>query len=338
MIKRLILACVLVAGGATAISATWAWRMLNATLDIPGEGMFYTVRSGASLASVTADLARQSVVNHPRVINWYARINGSATSIKAGEYKLLPGLTALTLLEQLGRGDVFLHQFTIVEGWRFDEMLGRLRADAAVLAGSETGDEIMTLLGADGVSPEGQFLPDTYFFPRDSRDIEILRTAHIALEDLLDRAWNDRVDDAVLGTPYEGLILASIIEKETALADERELISGVFHERLRRNMRLQTDPSVIYGLGRAFDGNLTRVQLLTDTPYNTYTRAGLPPTPIALPGRASIVAAFSPRMSGALYFVATGDPDGSHTFSSTLEEHNAAVRRYLNKQNGNEQE
>ena len=334
MIKRLILAFVLIAGGAIAISANWAWRTLNVALDIPGEGVFYTVRSGASLASVTADLARQGILSHPRVVNWYARVDGSATGIKAGEYKLVPGLTPLSLLEQFGRGDVFLHQFTIVEGWRFDEMLARLRANEAVRAGIENGDEIMGLLGSEGISPEGQFLPDTYSFPRDSRDIEILRTAHNALDAALETAWNDRVDDNVLGTPYEGLILASIIEKETALADERALISGVFHERLQRNMRLQTDPSVIYGLGRAFDGNLTRVQLLTDTPYNTYTRAGLPPTPIALPGRASIVAAFSPRLSGALYFVATGDPDGSHTFSSTLEEHNAAVRRYLDKQNG----
>jgi UPF0755 protein len=211
-------------------------------------------------------------------------------------------------------------------------MLQRLRANPAIVAGSADGAAIMSELGSPETHPEGQFLPDTYSFPSGTRDVELLGWAHDALEQALDEAWNSRVAADILSDPYQGLILASIIEKETALESERALISGVFHRRLASGMRLQTDPTVIYGLGEAYDGNLTRADLADDTPYNTYTRGGLPPTPIALAGRASIIAAFQPAETAALYFVATGDPDGSHTFSNTLEEHNAAVRRYVERQ------
>jgi UPF0755 protein len=187
----------------------------------------------------------------------------------------------------------------------------------------------MAALGSPGVHPEGQFFPDSYRFPRGTPDLEILRLAHDALVARLDAAWRNRDPDLVLTSAYEALILASIIEKETALASERRRIAGVFHQRLKRNMRLQTDPTVIYGLGEAFDGNLRRQDLERDTPYNTYTRGGLPPTPIALPGQGSIDAAVSPEMTDALYFVATGRGDGSHYFSATLEEHEQAVRDYL---------
>ena len=190
----------------------------------------------------------------------------------------------------------------------------------------------MAALGSPDLHPEGQFLPDTYSFPRGTRDIELLRWAHSALQSTLEEAWSARTDTGILQSPYAGLILASIIEKETALASERGLISGVMHERLRRGMRLQTDPTVIYGIGPGFNGNLTRADIDRDTPYNTYTRAGLPPTPIALAGAASIRAAFMPAETDALYFVATGEPDGSHVFSRTLEEHNAAVDRYVERQ------
>ena len=236
------------------------------------------------------------------------------------------------MLEKLSRGDVFLHQFTIVEGWRFDEMLVQLRQHPAIAAGDDSGAAIMVALGQAELHPEGQFLPDTYSFPAGTRDVELLRWAHSALQSELDEAWAGRSETGTLQNPYEGLILASIIERETALASERGLISGVMHERLRRGMRLQTDPTVIYGIGDSFNGNLTRADIDRDTPYNTYTRGGLPPTPIALAGAASIRAAFTPTESGALYFVATGDPDGSHVFSRTLEEHNAAVDRYVERQ------
>jgi UPF0755 protein len=189
----------------------------------------------------------------------------------------------------------------------------------------------MAELGEPGVHPEGQFFPDTYFFPRGTTDLELLRTAHQAMRDHLAKAWDSRDPDAPLHGPYEALILASIIEKETALPAERKLISGVFQQRLKRGMRLQTDPTVIYGMGETFDGNLRRQDLEHDTPYNTYTRGGLPPTPIALPGNASLEAAVQPQATDALYFVATGRGDGSHTFSATLEEHERAVRDYVRR-------
>jgi len=315
-----------------ALGAAWSWRSLNAPLALPEQGLHFEVPSGAALSRVTAALERQGVVRHAYVLDWYARLTGRATRIHAGEYALTPGLTGLGLLDKLGRGEVFLHQFTIVEGWRFDDLLLRLRAHPAIAAATDPADEIMTALGKPGLDPEGQFLPDTYSFPRGTRDVELLGWAHRALESALEDAWANRTESGVLTDPYDGLILASIVEKETALGRERGLISGVFHERLKRGMRLQTDPTVIYGLGEAYDGDLTRAQLDADTPYNTYTRHGLPPTPIALAGSASIAAAFSPVETGALYFVATGDPDGSHVFSVTLEEHNAAVRRYLERE------
>jgi UPF0755 protein len=314
-----------------AIGAGWAWQELNSPLVLPADGLVYKVRSGAALSTVTAELRELGVTTHPRLIAWYSRMRGTATRIHAGEYLLDPGLTAITLLEKLNRGEVVLHQFTIVEGLRFREMLGQLRLHPAIVAGSENGAEIMAALGQPDLDPEGQFLPDTYSFPDGTRDIELLRWAHAALQSELDRAWAERLEGGVLTSPYDGLVLASIIEKETALASERGMISGVMHERLRRGMRLQTDPTVIYGIGDGFDGDLTRADLDRDSPYNTYTRAGLPPTPIALAGVASIRAAFTPVETGAVYFVATGNPDGSHEFSRTLEEHNAAVSRYLER-------
>jgi UPF0755 protein len=226
---------------------------------------------------------------------------------------------------------VVLHQFTVVEGWRFTDLLTAVRAHAAVRSLDMVAADIMAELGKPGAAPEGQFLPDTYVFPKGTTDLQVLRLAHEALIERLGAAWAERSPDTVLSDPYEALILASIIEKETALPSERGLISGVFQARLQRGMRLQTDPTVIYGLGDAFDGNLRRRDLARDTPYNTYTRRGLPPTPIALPGVASLQAAVNPELTGALYFVATGEPDGSHSFSATVEEHNAAVRRYLDR-------
>jgi UPF0755 protein len=224
---------------------------------------------------------------------------------------------------------VYLHQLTIVEGWRFVDLLQALRANPAIVASTLDGAGIMTALGEQGVHPEGQFFPDTYSFPKGTADLDVLRQAHQAMQTRLDAAWQARTADSLLRSPYEALILASIIEKETALPAERRLIAGVFHQRLRRNMRLQTDPTVIYGLGPSFDGNLRRDDLERDTPYNTYTRGGLPPTPIALPGAGALEAAVMPEITGAVYFVATGRGDGSHHFSATLEEHERAVRDYL---------
>jgi len=235
------------------------------------------------------------------------------------------GTTPATLLVKLVSGQVYLHQLTIVEGWRFIDLLATLRAHPAIVAGTSSAAEIMAELGEPGVHPEGQFFPDTYRFPRGTLELDVLRTAHQTLRERLDRAWQNR-SQTELQTPYEALILASIIEKETALASERRLISGVFHQRLARGMRLQTDPTVIYGLGAQFDGDLRKRDLLADGPYNTYTREGLPPTPIAMPGADALTAALNPAPGKALYFVARGD--GTTYFSATLAEHERAVTKY----------
>jgi UPF0755 protein len=329
--KRILIAfaaLALLAAFAAGLAAL-AWRELNAPLTIAAEGEWLRVPSGTPFHRVAAELAARGLFDKPWLLAQYARMTGEATRIHAGEYQLPPGTTSVTLLAKLVGGDVYLHQITIVEGSRFAEVLAALRTHPAIAATELDGNAIMSALGAPGVHPEGQFFPDTYRFPYGTADVEVLRVAHDALAAQLQNAWRDRSPDLRLATEYEALILASIIEKETALATERKLIAGVFHERLRRNMRLQTDPTVIYGVGEAFDGNLRRQDLERDTPYNTYTRAGLPPTPIALPGAGSIEAAVAPEVTGALYFVATGRGDGSHYFSATLEEHERAVRDYL---------
>jgi UPF0755 protein len=304
---------------------------LHAPLNIPAEGTLLDVAKGTPFWRVTKELGDRGVLEHAWLLKQYAGFSGYANKVRAGEYQLPPGTTPLSLLDKLVSGQVYLHQITIVEGWRFEELLTAMRANPAVKPTTLDGPAIMAALGEPDVHPEGQFFPDTYSFPRGTTDLELLRTAHEALRARLDDAWQRRSADLRITTPYQALILASIIEKETALAAERRLISGVFHERLRRGMRLQTDPTVIYGMGASFDGNLRRQDLDNDTPYNTYTRGGLPPTPIALPGAASIDAAVMPEITGAVYFVATGLPDGSHFFSATLEEHERAVRDYLRR-------
>jgi len=304
---------------------------LHAPLNIPAEGILLEVERGTPFWRVTKELGERGVLEHAWLLKQYAGLSGDAKKVRAGEYQLAPGTTPLSLLEKLVSGQVYLHQITIVEGWRFDELLTAMRSNSAVKATALDAPAIMAALGEPDVHPEGQFFPDTYSFPRGTTDLELLRTAHDALRTHLDDAWQRRGADLRITTPYQALILASIIEKETALPAERRLISGVFHERLRRGMRLQTDPTVIYGMGASFDGNLRRQDLDTDTPYNTYTRGGLPPTPIALPGAASIDAAVAPEITGAIYFVATGLPDGSHFFSATLEQHERAVRDYLRR-------
>lgn len=337
--KRLwtALLVLVVVAAATAAATALAWRELNRPLTLAAEGERLQVPSGASMRRVAADLGERGMLDDPWLLAAYARATGEATRIRAGEYELTAGITPVTLLEKLVAGDVYLHQITIVEGSRFTDVLAALRSHPAIAATELDGAAIMATLGAPGVHPEGQFFPDTYRFPYGTADVAILRIAHDALAARLQAAWSARSGDVLLKSDYEALILASIIEKETALASERRLIAGVFNERLRRNMRLQTDPTVIYGLGESFDGNLRREDLDRDTPYNTYTRGGLPPTPIALPGAASIEAAVSPEMTGAVYFVATGRGDGSHYFSATFEEHQRALREYLRTLRSQEQ-
>ena len=293
------------------------------------------VEQGASVRTVLLDLAKEGALRQPRAVELYLRIarhvNGHQPRIQAGMYEIPSGASPAQILELFDQGRVVLEQLTIIEGSRFADLRHALDNHAAVthtLRG-KSDEEVMTALGHPGEFPEGRFFPDTYRFAAKTPDVEILGLAYNAMQHLLADAWQLRSTDLPFQTPYEALTLASIVEKETGLPTERPKIAGVFVTRLRKGMRLQTDPTVIYGLGAGYDGDIHTRDLATDTPYNTYTRAGLPPTPIALPGRESVLAAVHPQESGEIYFVATGTGDGGHHFSKTLEEHNAAVRSYL---------
>ncbi len=292
------------------------------------QSVIYEIRSGQSLAGVARELTEMRILERPAFLIWHARLNGTASMVKAGEYRITPGLTAEGLLQMFVSGRVYQRALTIVEGWTFRELLNAVRSAPTLRStlAEVAMEDVMATIGLPDFHPEGRFLPDTYHFPKGTTDAEFLIRAYRAMERYLDEAWRGRDAGLPFSTPYEALILASIVEKETAVPDERGLIAGVFVERLRKGMRLQTDPTVIYGLGAAFDGNLRRRDLDRDTPYNTYTRKGLPPTPIANPGTASIDAVMHPVIDGSLYFVAKGD--GSHHFSATYEEHNEAVSRY----------
>jgi UPF0755 protein len=269
---------------------------------------------------------------HPRAIELYLRLLGRKPRIQVGMYEIPARASPAEILELFDQGRVILEQLTVIEGSTFAELRQTLDRHAAVthtLRGKSDG-EVMAALGHPGQYPEGLFFPDTYRFAPKTTDLEILGLAYGNMQHVLDAAWQQRSADLPFQTPYEALTLASIIEKETGLPAERPRIAGVFVTRLRQGMRLQTDPTVIYGLGSSYDGNIHTRDLVNDTPYNTYTRAGLPPTPIALPGRESILASVQPQETGDIYFVATGTGDGGHHFSKTLEEHDAAVRSYLN--------
>ena len=297
-------------------------------LPIGGEAFVYTVPSGAAISDVAGDLERAGLIESAWRLELQARWSGDASRIKAGEYALESGLTSITLLELLVAGTVVQHPFTIVEGWTFHELRRRV-AESGVLAHTLDGlpdHEVMARLGRAGMHPEGRFFPETYHFPRGATDAQLLRRALDAMSAYLQSAWERRASDLPLTSPDDMLVLASIVEKETGAAEERARIAGVFVSRLRRGMRLETDPTVIYGLGDSFDGNLTKADLKRDTPYNTYRRKGLPPTPIAMAGAASIDAVAAPMEDGSLYFVARGD--GRHVFSTNYDDHRKAVRRY----------
>jgi UPF0755 protein len=327
----------LVMAGSLATAIMLELRTLDEPVSLPGP-ITYKVPSGSSFAHIANGLAAQGIVTHPRVWGWYARWQGLAGSVKAGEYQIAPGITPRELLAKMVSGQVLLHSFTIVDGWRVQDMLEALRRNpdvAHTLPGGAAADvaaAIMTSLDAPGVDAEGQFLPETYRFIAGTAEIEILRQAHAALVRELDSAWASRDAGIPLHSPSELLIMASIVEKESGVAQELGKIAGLYLHRLAIGMRLQADPTVIYGLGARYDGDIHTVDLRTDGPYNTYTRAGLPPTPIALPSAAVLRATAKPKTTDALYFVATGRGDGTHTFSATLEQHNAAVAAYLARQ------
>ncbi|TAK53471.1 MAG: endolytic transglycosylase MltG [Gammaproteobacteria bacterium] len=299
-----------------------------AALDSP---RIIVIPAGASLTAVAHDLQRRGLLDQPWIWIRHAKRQGVTTRIRSGEYELQPGLSPQRLLQRLVAGEVLLHALTIPEGWTFRQAVTLIRRHPAVApdAGEVPAMELAGRAVAGGRYPEGLFFPDTYRFPRGTSARAILQLAHGRLEQQLAAAWERRDPDLPLATPYEALILASLIEKETGAPGERAIIAGVFVNRLRLGMRLQTDPSVIYGLGDAWDGRLRHRDLEADTPYNSYTRSGLPPTPIALPGHAALDAAVRPAATDALYFVATGLGDGRHFFARTLGEHNANVARYL---------
>ena len=263
---------------------------------------------------------------------WF-RASGQSRQIKAGSYELEVGITPSRILDKLVKGEQALRSITFVEGWTFAQIRQALDKQPNLRHETQgkTPAEIMAKLGQPNAHPEGLFYPDTYRYAKNSSDFSILQTAMSAMSKQLDEAWKNRAEPSPLRSPQELLILASIVEKETGRESDRGMVASVFHNRLRIGMRLQTDPTVIYGLGSTFNGNLRKVDLLTDTPYNTYTRAGLPPSPIAMPSKAALWAAARPAASNALYFVAKGDGTGSSHFSQTLEEHNHAVNQYIRK-------
>ena len=320
-----LLLLALVAGGCGFLAEAWFHAPL-ASLRTP---VVIEIEQGDSFGRVAERLARQGLIATPRLYTFLARRNGGAQRIRAGEYEITPGTSPAALLQQFVEGRVRLHPVLIVDGRTVREALAALRALPELRHTIDDAElpELMSRLGADGVAPEGQFYPDTYLVAKGTTDLEVLKLAHARLASELESAWRGRRPDLPLATPYELLILASIVEKETAAPDERPHIASVFVNRLRRGMRLQTDPTVIYGMGGDYDGHIHRRDLQTDTPYNTYTRDGLPPTPIALVGSAALAAAAHPSDSDDLYFVATGTGDGHHRFSTTLEAHNAAVAR-----------
>ena len=318
---------VLVGSGAAVV---WMGvRSLDEPLRLAAPVRF-KVNPGASFARVATELAAQDVIVHPRAWILYARLRGLAPAIKAGEYEIPPGVTPRELLTKMVNGQVLLHSFTIVDGWRVQDMLVALRRNPEILSTlADKAPDLMAKLGMPGVDPEGQFLPETYRFIAGTADIDLLRQAHAALMRELDSAWNDRDPNLPLHNSTELLIMASIVEKESGVPQELGLIAGLYEHRLSMGMRLQADPTVIYGLGDHYDGDIRTVDLRTDGPYNTYTRTGLPPTPIALPSAAVIHATAHPDKTDAIYFVASPKGDGSHVFSATLEQHNAAVASYL---------
>lgn len=328
MLKRILGLVLLIALAAAATGGWYAWRLYTQPLPVQGAGFAYDVRQGASLSSVARDLGAAGVVPQPLALVALARYRGVDRGIKAGSYELETGITLPGLLAKLTQGDVTQTSVVIVEGSTFADMKRVLRSNAGVKNTllDLPDAELMARLGAAGVPPEGRFFPDTYFFASGSTDATILARAKRAMDQRLAAAWEQRATGLPFKTPDEALIVASIVEKETGKPVDRPFIASVFVNRLRKGMRLQSDPTTIYGMGERFGGDLKRRDLEADTPHNTYTRDGLPPTPIALPSQAALDATLNPPATEYLYFVARGD--GTSKFSATLPEHNRAVSRY----------
>jgi UPF0755 protein len=324
---RLAILCLL----GTAMAGLWLFAFAQHHLDRPvvlvqNSPIVWTIKKGSSLSGVTRQLYSRNIISHPRILTIYAKL-ADRIAIKAGNYAIDPSDSARTLLRKFNNGDVILHQITFPEGWSFGQWLAHLgkKEQFSESATADT-DKILESAGLELAHPDGWFFPDTYSYSSTDSLSDILRQAHKQMRQVLERAWKGRDIGLPYESPYEALIMASIIEKETGVASERPEIAGVFVRRLQKSMRLQTDPTVIYGLGDAYKGNITRKHLRQRTAYNTYMINGLPPTPIAMPSAAAIEAAVHPLPGSSLYFVARGD--GSHYFSDSLEQHLQAVRQY----------
>ncbi len=317
------------------VSAGFLWyqydQFQQTVVNVTPETAHFEIKPGSTIRQVANQLEANKLLPYGLLFVIHARLEGKADQIKAGEYQLETGMKPADLLKKFTSGQVLQYQLGIIEGKRFKDIIADMRKHPNVeqtLSDAEV-QNIMPKLGtAIGMQPEGWFFPDRYNFPRKTTDLEFLQRSHNAMQDYLNKAWEGRVPHPKITTPYEALILASIVEKETGLPEERPLIARVFLNRLEKGMLLQTDPTVIYGIGDKYDGNIRKVDLQTDTPYNTYTRTGLPPTPIATPSKAAIDAVMHPVDSKALYFVAT-TPGGVSQFSETLDEHNRAVQQYI---------
>jgi UPF0755 protein len=331
MKKAIKTVLVALSGAGLAVAALAAGGMLfYATHKLPAgpKPLQFSISSGSSLTSAARQMADAGVIGRPGAFVMLARVLGEAGNIKAGSYEIEPPLTPYALVRKITRGDYTLDAITLLEGWAFGQIRAALGSHAA-LRNDTSGlndAEVLERLAIESPSPEGWFFPDTYHFSAGTSDLLILARAHRLMQAHLLAQWERRAPGLPFASPYEALILASIIEKETGRAEERALVATVFINRLNRGMRLQADPTVIYGMGEAYDGNIRRRDLSTDTPFNTYTREGLPPTPIAMPGLAAIVAALNPADSDVLYFVSRGD--GTSHFSRTLKEHSRAVMKY----------
>ena len=292
------------------------------------EAIAFTVSAGSGVRGAAQQVAQAGAPVQPLLLEALARLTGKSGKIKAGAYELEPGTSPRRLVEQLVRGEFAQHALVVIEGWTFRQMRQAVADNAALkhdtVAMSDA--ELLARVAPNYQQPEGLFFPDTYLFAKGASDLQIYRRAHVLMQKKLDDSWASRAAGLPYKTPYEALVMASIVEKETGQKAERDMIAGVFVNRLRQGMMLQTDPTVIYGMGERFRGNIRKRDLQTDTPYNTYTRAGLPPTPIALPGAAALAAALNPARTEALYFVARGD--GTSHFSGSLNEHNQAVNKY----------
>ncbi len=307
----------------------WQYTVfLSSPINISQQGLIYNIKPGMTLIRVINDLKSKKIINNSRYLLWHARLIGSADKIRVGEFRIPYNSNPRQLLSILVSNKVISYSFTIIEGWSFDQLIEAVNDNDIIIhtINDLKKTDIMTKLSLSGVHYEGRFLPDTYFFPRGTTDIDFLKRAYNSMTVYLESEWKNRQVGLPLSSPYEALTLASIVEKETGLVSERKKIAGVFVRRLQIKMRLQSDPTVIYGMGKRYKGNIRRSDLRQKTAYNTYRRHGLPPTPIALPGRDAIHSTLHPDDSDELYFVARGD--GSHYFSSSLKEHNNAVIKY----------